>query len=140
MLNLSKWIIVALISVYMLMSALGAMTITAIRAAGSAPATAPAEQAAYFMALPWGVIALMWIALLAYAASLTLIALGRPWATRLLSAAVAIDIGRWLWARATTAYSDVVSPAEQTFEALLFLVLIAVIVLMILERRRDAIT
>lgn len=140
MASLSRWITLALIGVYILMNALGALTMTAVRVSGSAPANAPAEQAAYFLSLPWGVIALMWIALFAYAAALTLIAMGKPWATRTLSAAVVIDIGRWLWARSTTAYSEVISPAEQALEGMLFLVLIAVIVLMIMERRRDAIT
>lgn len=140
MIKLSKWITIALIGIYVAMNTLGALTMTVIRVSGSVPAAAPTEQAAYFLSLPWGVIALMWIALFVYVAALALITFHRPGATRTLSAAVAIDIGRWLWARSITAYSDAVSPAEQTFEALAFVLLITIIVLMIVERQRNALT
>lgn len=138
--NASKWIIIALIGIYLAMSTLGALTMTVIRVSGSVPASAPAEQAAYFLALPWGVILLMWVALFTYVAALALIAFGRAGATRTLGAAVVIDIGSWLWARTATSYTVVFSPAEQALDALMLLVLVAIIVLMIVERRRDAIT
>ena len=140
MIKLSKWITVALIAVYVVMNTLGALTMTAIRLSGTVPATAPAEQAAYFLTMPWGVITLMWIALAAYVTALTMVALGRAGATRTLSVAVVIDIGRWIWARSATAYAEVISPAEQALQALMFVVLVSVIVLMIVERQRGAIT
>ena len=65
---------------------------------------------------------------------------GHPGAKRIFVAAMAMDIGAWIWARAATAYSQVFSLVEQTLDALLFLVLITIIVLMIVERDRDAIT
>jgi len=140
MIKLSKWITIALIAVYVLMNTLGALTMTAIRVSGTVPASAPTEQAAYFLTLPWGVIILLWIALLTYVAALALIGTGRVFATRTLGVAVAIDIVRWIWARSSTAYADVISPAEQALEALSFVVLVTIIVLMIVERQRDAIT
>jgi len=140
MIKLSKWVTFALIGIYVAMNTLGALTMTVIRVTASVPANAPAEQASYFLHLPWGVLALLWIALFAYVAALALIAMGRAGATRTLSVAVAIDIVRWLWARSTTAYADVISPAEQALEALAFVLLVTIIVLMIVERQRDAIT
>jgi len=140
MFKLSKWIIVALVGVYIALNTLGALTMTAVRISGSVPADAPAEQAAYFLTLPWGVIILLWLALFTYVAALALILARRAGATRTLGVAVVIDIGRWLWARSTTAYAEVMTPAEQAFEALSFVLLISIIVLMIVERQRDAIT
>jgi|GEM_PF-1853727 len=140
MIKLSKWITIALIGIYIAMNTLGALTMTVIRVSGSVPTNAPAEQASYFLHLPWGVLALLWIALFVYVAALALIVMGRAGATRTLSVAVAIDIVRWLWARSATAYADVISPAEQALEALSFALLVTIIVLMIVERQRDAIT
>lgn len=140
MLKISKWIIFALIAIHVAMNTLGALTMTVIRMSGSVPASAPAAQAAYFLSLPWGIIILTWIALFAYVTALALIAFGRAGATRTLAAAVAIDVGRWLWARTTTAYTDTISATDQALEALSFVLLITIIVLMIVERQRDALT
>jgi hypothetical protein len=140
MIKLSKWVTLVLVGIYVAMNTLGALTMTVIRTTGSVPASAPAAQASYFLNLPWGVIVLMWLALCVYVAALALIGFGRPGATRTLGAAVAIDLGRWLWARTATAYAAAISPAEQAMEALAFVLLITIVVLMIVERRRDALT
>lgn len=136
----TRWITVALIGIYVLMNTLEALTMTIIRASGDDPAGAPSEQYAFFLSLPWGVIALAWGALLLYVVALSLLAFRRAGATRILSVAVVIDIGGWLWARTATAYTEVFSATEQALEALLFLVLISIIVLMIIERQRDSLT
>ncbi len=129
-----------MIGIYVLMSTLGALAMTIIRASGSAPDTAAPEQAAYFLSMPWGVIIAAWAALALYVAALALIAMRRPGAKRTLGAAVAVDIGGWLWARMTTTYTEVFTPAEQNLDALLFLMLITVIVLMMVERRTETLT
>ncbi len=140
MIAATRWISITMIGVYILMSTLGALTMTAIRASNSVPASAPPEQAAYFLSMPWGVIILAWAALFLYVAALALIGMRRAGATRTLTAAVATDIGSWLWARTTTAYTDVLSPAEQNLDALLFLIMITIIALMMVERRTDTLT
>ena len=116
MIAATRWIAVALIGIYVLMNLLEAVTMTLIRVSGNVPASAPSEQAAYFLALPWAVIALAWGSLLLYVAALSLFAFRRAGATRTLSVAVVIDIGGWLWARTATAYAEVFTPTEQALE------------------------
>lgn len=136
----TRWIAILLIGTYVLMATLEAVTMTAIRISGTVPASAPIEQAAYFLTMPWLAIIAAWISNCLYVASLGLLIFGRRWTTRLLTIAVAIDLLGWLWARTATSYADVFSPTAQALDALLFAALIVIVVLMMIARRTDTLT
>ncbi len=135
-----RWVAIALIAVYVLMATLEAITMTAIRISGTVPATAPTEQAAYFLSMPWLAIIAAWVSNCLYVASLGLLVVGRRWSTRLLTVAVVIDFFGWLWARTATTYTDVFSSEAQTLDVLLFVALVVIVVLMMIARRQDTLT
>lgn len=135
-----RWIAVALIGIYVLMATLEAITMTAIRISGTVPASAPVEQAAYFLSIPWLAIIAAWISNCLYVASLGLLILRQRWTTRVMTVAVAIDLLGWLWARTATSYTDIFSPTAQALDALLFAALVAIVVLMMIARRQDTLT
>ncbi len=136
----TRWIAAVLIGVYVIMATLEAVSTTAIRISGSVPASMPAEHAAYFLAMPWLAIIAAWIANCIYVASLALLVFGRQWTTQLLVVAVVIDLLGWLWARTATMYGEIFTPAEQTMDALLFVALAVIVVLMMIARRTDTLT
>ncbi len=135
-----KWIIVALIGIYVLSRTLTTLAMTAIRISGEVVATAPAEQAAYFLSMPWAVIAFAWAALFISVGAMALLAFGRPGATRALSVAIIIDIGSWFWERSLPTYADAHSAADQSLHGLMILVMISIVALMMLARRRGTLT
>ena len=136
----TRWIALILIGLYILLALFGALIITAVRMEGSVPVEAPLPEANYILSMPWALIAAEWVALTLYVAAFALIVFQLPGQTRTLTAAVAVDVGTWLWQRAMTTYADVFTPGEQATDALLLLALIAIVVLMIVERRRGALT
>ena len=140
MIAATRWIIVAIASIYIVFRMLPAILMTSVRIGGNVPATMSPELADYLLHLPWIVIVVAWLALFLYAAAVALLAMGRVGATRTLSIAVVVDIGGWLWARTATTYTEVFTPAEQTLDALLFLIMITIIVLMIVARRTGTLT
>ena len=135
----TRWIIVILIGIYVAFRTLGALTITTFKLSG-APASYPADLAAYFIAMPWAAIVLAWISLFVSVAAMALLAFKRPGATRALSVAVIIDIGSWLWERSVTPYTEVFTPAQQSLDAVMFLALISIVVLMMAARRTGTLT
>lgn len=136
----TRWIALVLIGLYILLTLLAVLTITVVRMEGAVPVEAPLPEASYILNMPWALIIAEWAALLLYVAAFALIVFKLPGQTRTLTAAVAVDIGTWLWQRAMTTYADVFTPGEQATDALLLLALIAIVVLMIVERRRGTIT
>jgi len=136
----TRWIIYALLTVYIFMRTLPALVITTYRVQGEVPTSVPTELGNYFLHIPWPILAVTWLALFGYVAAFALFVFRQAGAKRVMVAALAADVGAWIWARAATAYSQVFTPVEQTLDALLFLVLISIIVLMILERQKDALT
>lgn len=136
----SRWLIAALVAAYILLRALPLIMMTAYRLHGGVPADAPTELATYFLHMPWVVIAVSWLAIVTYIVAVTLSVLRRAGAKRTFSAALALDLGAWIYARAATTYTDVFSPTEQAVDAFAFLIIVFVIALMIIERRRDSLT
>lgn len=140
MTGMTKWIIVLLIGIYVLFRTLAALAMTVVRLTGEVAATMPAEQAAYFLAMPAIVIAFAWVSLFVSVAAMALLAFERSGATRALSIAVIIDIASWLWERSVTPYTDVFTPAEQSLDALMFLAMISIVVMMMIARHRGTLT